>query len=84
MITGGDNTDQYASISFRQDIDSGEMIEVTSVDVLNTEGYSINLPVLPLDSYSIVAWTLGFDTKTSTLDVLVDDPEPIVENIDFP
>lgn len=80
-ITGGDNTDQYASISFRQDIGSTEMIEVASVDVLNTEGYSINLP---LESYSVVAWTLGFDTKTSSLDVLVGDPEPIVENIDFP
>ena len=80
-ITGGDNTDRYASISFRQDIGSTEMIEVTSVDVLNTEGYSINLP---LGSYSIVAWTLGFDTKTSSLDVLVGDSEPIEENVDFP
>ena len=39
MITGGDNDDQFASISFRQDIGGGEMIEITSVDVLNTESY---------------------------------------------
>lgn len=80
-ITGAD-TEQYASLSFRQKIDGGsEMIEVTSVNVLNMDGYDINLP---LGSYSIVAWTLGFDTQSSTLDISVDDLEPIVENIDFP
>ena len=67
-ITGGD-TEQYASLSFRQKIDGGsEMIEVTSVNVLNMDRYDINLP---LGSYSIVAWTLGFDTQSSTLDILV-------------
>jgi hypothetical protein len=77
-IAGGNNTDQFASISFRQDIISGEMIEVTSVDVLNTEGYDIYLPVA---SYSVVAWTLGFDTETSDLNVA--DSEPIKKDIDF-
>jgi len=81
MINGGNNTDQFASISFRQDIDDGEMIEVTSVDVLNTKGYDINLPV---GSYSVVAWTLGFATKTSDLAILETDTPPIVKNIDFP
>ena len=81
-ITGGD-TEQFASLSFRQDIGSGEMIEITSVDVLNLEDYAINLPV---ESYSIVAWTLGFDTQTSDLGVLEMEAAtpPIIKDIDFP
>jgi len=78
-ITGGDTTEQFASLSFRQDIGGGEMIEVTSIDVLNLEGYDINLPE---GLYSVVAWTLDFDTKTYSLTVA--DPEPIVKDIDFP
>jgi hypothetical protein len=82
-ITGGDTTEQYASISFRQDTTDGDMIEITSVDVLNTEGYDINLPV---GSYSVVAWTLGFDTQTSGLTLSESDIDipPIEKNIDFP
>ena len=58
------------------------MIEITSVDVLNTKGYDINLPV---ESYSIVAWTLGFDTKTSDLGLLEMEAAtpPIIKDIDF-
>ncbi len=41
------------------------MIEITSVDVLNTEGYDIDLPV---ETYSVVAWTPDFDTKTYNLE----------------
>jgi hypothetical protein len=83
MITGGDTSEQYASLSFRQDITGGDMIEITSVDVLNTEGYDINLPV---GSYSVVAWTLGFDTQTSDLVLSESDNDipPIEKNIDFP
>jgi hypothetical protein len=85
-ITGGDNIEQFASLSFRQDITGqditgGDMIEVTSVDVLNTEGYDINLPV---GSYSVVAWTLEFNTQTSTLEILESDTPPIEKDIDFP
>ena len=81
-IAGGDDTEQFASISFRQDIDGGDMIEITSVDVLNTKGYDINLPV---ESYSIVAWTLGFDTQTSDLGVLEMEAAtpPTIKDIDF-
>lgn len=79
-ITGGNTTEQFASISFRQDIIGGEMIEVTSVDVLNLEGYDINLPV---GSYSVVSWTLGFSTQTSGLNLNIADPEPIIKDIDF-
>jgi hypothetical protein len=80
-ITGGDDTEQFASISFRQDIDGGDMIEITSVDVLNTKGYDMDLPV---ESYSVVAWTLDFDTKTSDLDILGTETSPIEKDIDFP
>ena len=78
-ITGG-GTSEYASISFRQDIDGGEMIEVTSVDVLNSEEYDIYLPV---GTYSIAAWTLGFATKTSDLVILESDISPIENNLDL-
>jgi hypothetical protein len=78
-IAGGDTTEQFASISFRQGIDGGQMIEITSVYVLNLEDYDIYLPV---GSYTVVAWTLGFDTQTSGLNVT--DPEPVGEYINFP
>ncbi|MGV7223823.1 MAG: hypothetical protein ACQ9MH_20145 [Nitrospinales bacterium] len=82
-LTGGDNDEQHASLSFRQVITDGDMIEITSVDVLNTEGYDINLPV---GSYSVVEWTLGFDTQTSDLTLSESDSDmpPIEKNIDFP
>ena len=82
-LTGGDNDEQHASLSFRQVITDGDMIEITSVDVLNTKGYDINLPV---ESYSIVAWTPGFDTKTYNLSKLEMEAAtlPIEKHIDFP
>ena len=82
-ITGGDTTEQSASLSCKQDITGRDMIEITSVDVLNTEGYDMNLPVGP---YSVVAWTPGFDTQTSDLTLSESDTDipPIEKNIDFP
>ena len=83
-ITGGDSTEQFASLSFRQDITDitgGDMIEVTSVDVLNTKDYDINLPI---GSYSVVAWTPDFNTQTSDLVLSESDIPPIEKDIDFP
>ena len=80
-LTGGDNDEQFASISFRQDTTDDDMIEITSVDVLNTEGYDIDLPV---ETYSVVAWTLGFDTQTSDLVISEFDIPPVEKDIDFP
>jgi hypothetical protein len=82
-INGADITTQFASISFRQDIGDGEMIEITSVDVLNSEGYDLNFPP---GRYSVVAWTLGFVTQTHDLDIPVSDPgpDPVEKNINFP
>ena len=81
-ITGGDITEQYASLSFRQDIPGGDMIEITSLDVLNTKDYEINLPLGP---YSVVAWTPGFDTQILDLTLVFGiDNHPVEKNIDFP
>ena len=81
-ITGGDITEQYASLSFRQDIPGGDMIEITSLDVLNTKDYEIKLPV---GTYSVVAWTPGFDTQILDLTLVFGiDNHPVEKNIDFP
>jgi hypothetical protein len=59
------------------------MIEITSVDVLNSEGYDQNLPP---GRYSVVVWTPGFVTQTHDLDIPVSDPgpDPVEKNINFP
>jgi hypothetical protein len=80
-ITGGDNIEEFASISLRQNTTDGDMIEITSVDVLNTEDYDI---ILPLGTYSVVAWAPEFITKTSTLVISDTDESPIEEDIKFP
>ena len=77
-ITGGDNNEEFASISFRQDIDEDEMIEITSVDVLNTEDYIIELPI---GTYSVVAWAPDSTTQTSTLVIDATDESPIENHI---
>ena len=59
------------------------MIEITSVDVLNTEGYNIDLPV-SVEPYSVVAWTPEFNTQISTLTILGSDTPPIEKDITFP
>jgi hypothetical protein len=67
-ISGGDNTEQYATLSFRQGVGSGEMIEIKSINVLNTTSYTEELPV---GSYTLVASTLfGFATEEYPLTVI--------------
>ena len=67
-INGADNTEQYATLSFRQGVPDDEMIEIKSINVLNTYPYSVNLPE---ELYTLVASTLfGFETEEYTsLDV---------------
>jgi len=74
-ITGADDL-QYASISLRQEIVGGDIVEVTSVNVGNGETYNINLPN---GSYSVVAWTLDYETQENPLTV-----SDTVSPIDFP
>ena len=77
-LTGGDNDEQHASLSFRQVITDGDMIEITSVDVLNTEDYIIELPI---GTYSVVAWAPDSTTQTSTLVIDATDESPIENHI---
>jgi len=75
-----DDTDtQYASLSFRQEID-GQMVEITSVDILNGEDYLINLPI---GTYTLVAWTTDSDTITTIILVEQDSEEPLINHIDL-
>jgi hypothetical protein len=79
-ISGANNTEQYATLSFRQEVGSDEMIEIKSINVLNTTSYS---EVLPADPYTFVASTLfGFKTEefviaedTISQDVVLNTPE---------
>ena len=68
-INGGNNTDQYATLSYRVNIsctgcDPNEMIEINSINVLNTYEYVVELPV---GSYERVAYTFGYDTQTASM-----------------
>ena len=68
-INGADNTEQYATLSFRQGVPNDEMIEIKSINGLNTYPYSVNLPSvdLPEELYTLVASTLfGFETEEYT------------------
>ena len=59
FMPGADDT-AYATLSFRQVVGSGEMIEIKSVNVLNPYDYSVELPK---DNYTLVASTLfGYET----------------------
>ena len=63
-INGADNTEQYATLSFRQGVPNDEMIEIKSINVLNTYPYSVDLPE---ELYTLVASTLfGFETEEYT------------------
>jgi hypothetical protein len=78
-INGG-GIEQYASISFRQIAAVGDVIEVTSANVMNGDSYNINLPI---GDYSVVAWTLGFDTQSFSLTVSDTGTIPSEPDIDF-
>jgi hypothetical protein len=78
-ISGANNTEQYATLSFRQGVGSDEMIEIKSINVLNTYSYSVDLPE---DSYTLVASTLfGFETEEYPLIVITGDT--ISQNVVF-
>ena len=60
FMTGVDDT-AYATLSFRQDVDSSEMIEIKSINVLIPYDYSVGLSEGP---YTLVASTLfGYKTE---------------------
>ena len=78
IMNGADDT-AYATLSFRYDVGSGEMIEIKSVNVLNPYNYSVELPK---DMYTLVASTLfGYETKTYSLDLITENS--IEQDINF-
>lgn len=79
-INGG-GIEQYASISFRQNPAVGDVIEITSANVMNDDNYNINLPI---GDYSVVAWTLGFETQSFELNVSDTGTTPAEPDINFP
>lgn len=80
IMNGADDTAYYATLSFRQDVGSSEMIEIKSINVLNLCDYSVELPIGHL--YTLVASTLfGYETKTYPLDLVA--ASSIERDIDF-
>jgi hypothetical protein len=80
LINGADDNEQYATISYRKEVSCPEceMIEIKSINVLNTFPYEV---VLPIGLYSRVASTFGYDTQTAALDVMAGtNPD---DNIEF-
>jgi hypothetical protein len=81
LINSGNDTDQYATISYRKGItcdecDPDEMIEIKSINVLNLEKYEAKLAI---GTYTRVASSFGYDTSTTPLNVVagtnIDDIE---------
>jgi hypothetical protein len=77
LINGANDNDQYATISYRKDIDcvgcaDNEMVEIKSINVLNTRDYVVELPIIEVEPepYTRVASTFGCDTQTAELDVV--------------
>ena len=84
-ITGGSNEDQYATISYRKGVsctgcESGEMIEIKSINILNTYDYQVELPV---GTYERVASTFGYTTQTDQIDVIAGDNTDDIHDITF-
>jgi hypothetical protein len=71
-ISGGNNTEHYATLSFRQEVGvDDEVIEIKSINVLNINPYSEGLPE---GLYSLVASTLfGYETEVYPLTVTAGD-----------
>jgi hypothetical protein len=76
---------QFKVHTYRKDIDcvgcaDNEMVEIKSINVLNMAEYEIELPV---DSYSRVASTFGYDTQTVDLDVIAGTNNQDIHDIQF-
>ena len=72
LINGADDNEQYATISYRQDVDclecvANEKVELKSLNVLNGAEYETQLPT---GSYSRVASTYGYTTQTFVFSVI--------------
>ncbi len=82
-IIGGTD-DQYATLSFRRDVsdaDGTNVIEINSINVLNSFGFSVNLPAGP--GYTIVASSIGYESEVYS-DIQVDDDSNVPQDISIP
>ena len=82
LINGGNDTDQYATISYRKEADClecdpDELIEIKSINILNLEEYEAELAI---GSYTRVASSFGYDTSTTALNVVAGTN---IDNIEF-
>jgi hypothetical protein len=71
-INGGDDNEQYATISYRKKVNCPdcEMLEIKSKNVINLSDYQVELPIIGGDtSYQRVASTNGYETETDNLNL---------------
>jgi hypothetical protein len=85
MINGSVENEQYATISYRQDVEclecaDDEMVEIKSLNVSNLAEYETQLPT---GSYSRVASTDDYDTQTTELDVIAGTNDQAIHDIQF-
>ena len=82
---------QYATLSFRQEVDelicaacvAGDMIEIKTVNVANGNGVDTDFNItLPVGIYQLVSSTFGFGTLSSGIDLIV-GPDPYTEDVIF-
>ena len=87
FINGADDNQQYATISYRKEVScpACEMIEIKSINILNTNPYEVELPGVfdsaVVDSYERVASTFGYDTLIDELDFSIETT--IEDNIEL-
>jgi hypothetical protein len=82
-IPGAENSEQYATLSFRQDADCtecelDEKIEIKSLNILNSQAFNPDPSnPLPTGQYSLVASTFGYDTETYSVGLEADEEEEV-------
>ena len=84
-INGADDNEQYATLSYRKDVDcigcvANEMVEIKSINVLNTADYETELPTGP---YSRVDSTYGYYTLIAELNVIEGINSQDIHDIEF-
>jgi hypothetical protein len=80
VLINGAADEQYATISYRQEVgcpSDCERIEIKSINVLNRAEYETDLPT---DSFQRVASSFGYDTQTDTLVLSAGD---FIDDIQF-
>jgi len=82
-IPGADTSEQYATLSFRQDADCtdcepDEKIEIKSLNILNSQAFNpAPSDPLPVGQYDLVASSFGYSTKTYSVGLEADEEEEV-------